>query len=96
MISLKPLIIKKKLINSTNDEEEIFAYAKELFNKLWDEEKVRLIGLTVSELNDSINYQLSLFEESTMIKKEEKLEEIIMDINKKIGNNSIFKASNLK
>ena len=87
---------QKKLVNSINNEVDLFSIAKELFNKLWDRDKVRLVGLSVSDLSDSISYQLSLFEETNTVKKEKETDDLISNINKKIGKNVIFKANKIK
>ena len=64
-----------------------------LFNKLWDEEPVRLIGLSASDLTSYNNYQLSLFEENEEINKINETDELINKLNKELGNNMIFKGN---
>lgn len=51
---------QEQLVNSTNNEEEIFKASIRIFNKLWDEEKLRLIGLGVCDFSEHIFYQLSI------------------------------------
>lgn len=85
---------QEKTENSVNSLEDIYEYSKKLFNKLWDNEPIRLIGLSVSNFTEYNNYQLSIFDKRIEEKKE--IDEIIDRINKELGNNTIFKGTNLK
>lgn len=80
---------QKKLLNSIHKEEDIYFVAKEIFNKVWDEEKIRLIGLGVSDFSESYVYQMSLFEEPV---EEDNITKVIRDLNKKYGKDIIKKA----
>ena len=82
-----------KLKNNTNSKEEIFKYSKELFNKLWNFEPVRLIGLRVTDLSFNNDIQLSLFEENEKIIKEKEIDKLLEDINNKLGKDIVHKAS---
>ena len=84
-----------KLNNNINSYEEIYKYSKEIFNKLWNGEPVRLIGLRVTDLSRNNDVQLSLFDDNTKYLKEKELDTILEDINKKIGKDSVYKASKL-
>ena len=53
---------QKKLINATNNTDEIYNVAKKLIIELWDEEPIRLIGISLNNLTDDSMYKLSLFE----------------------------------
>ena len=81
-----------KYLNSINDKEEIYNISKELFNQTWKKEPIRLIGLRVTDFNDSNNYQLSLFEENKKINGDIKTDEIIKNINDKFGKDIIKKG----
>ena len=81
------------MVNSIYKEEDIYENAKELFNKLWDSNPVRLIGLSASDLSEYNNYQLSLFEENEEVKKQQEVDDLISSINKKIGKNVIYKGN---
>ena len=59
--SFKTTSKQLQLLNSTNNEKDIYNAGVSLFNKLWKEEKVRLIGLGVTDFSDYVLYQLSLF-----------------------------------
>ena len=68
---------------------------KEIFHAMWDEEPVRLIGLSATNLTDSLNYQISLFDNNNQIKSKE-IDKLINRINKELGSNLVFKGDKLK
>ena len=82
-----------KLKNNINDKESIYKYSKELFNKLWNYEPVRLIGLRVTDLSSNNDIQLSLFEENEKVIKNKEIDELLDSINDKLGKDTVYKAS---
>ena len=84
-----------KLKNNINTYEDIFKYGKEIFNKLWDFEPVRLIGLRVTDLSKNNDIQLSLFDDNSKYIEDKEINTIIDKINNKIGKNSVYKGSKL-
>ena len=82
-----------KLKNNINDKETIYKYSKELFNKLWNYEPVRLIGLRVTDLSSNNDIQLSLFEENEKVIKNKEIDELLDSINDKLGKDTVYKAS---
>ena len=82
-----------KLRNNINDKESIYKYSKELFNKLWNYEPVRLIGLRVTDLSNNSDIQLSLFDENDKIIKSKEIDKLVDKINVKLGKEAIYKAS---
>lgn len=84
---------QKKLINATNNTEEIFNVAKKLITELWNEEPVRLIGISLNNLTDDSTYQISLFENIVKKDNDDKLDKIIDDLKIQYGSNIINKAS---
>ncbi len=82
-----------KLKNNINDKDTIYKYSKELFNKLWNYEPVRLIGLRVTDLSSNNDIQLSLFEENEKIIKDKEINKLLEDINDKLGKDTVYKAS---
>ena len=74
-----------KFDNSTNLEDEIFDKSKEAFNKLWNLEPVRLIGLRVTDMSNNNDIQLSLFDENNKVIKEKEIDKLIDSINKEFG-----------
>ena len=82
-----------KLNNNINSYEEIYKYSKEIFNKLWNGEPVRLIGLRVDNLENKEEVQLSFFSNDT---KQEKIDNVLDDLKNKYGYNSITRAGKLE
>ena len=82
-----------KLKNNINDKESIYKYSKELFNKLWNYEPVRLIGLRVTDLSSNNDIQLSLFDENEKVIKDKEIDKLLDSINDKLGKDSVYKAS---
>ena len=85
---------QEKTENSINSVDDIFDVSKRLFNKLWDTEPIRLIGLSASNFTDFNNYQLSIFDEKNIETKKE-IDDLIDKINKDLGKNIIFKGTDL-
>lgn len=84
-----------KLKNNINDKETIFKNSKLLFNKLWNLEPVRLIGLRVTELSSNNDIQLSLFDENEKVLKDKEIDKLLDDINSKLGKDSVYKGSSV-
>ena len=84
-----------KLKNNINSKEEIFKYSKELFNKLWNGEPVRLIGLRVTDFSSNNDIQLSLFDENEKVLKDKEIDKLLDDINNKLGKDTVYKASSI-
>ena len=82
-----------KLKNNVNSKEEIFKYSKELFNKLWNLEPVRLIGLRVTDLSSNNDIQLSLFDDNSKVLKDKEIDKLLDNINDKLGKDIVYKAS---
>lgn len=82
-----------KYINGVRDINDIYEKAIELFNQIWKKEPIRLIGLRTCDFTDSNNYQISLFEEIKDLKKDNKTDKLIDDINNKYGKNIIKKGA---
>ena len=83
--------------NNTNNNEDIYKYAKQLFISTWNKEPVRALCVGVSKINDTHNTQLSLFNQNKNIsnEKEDNLQKTIDKINTKYHKNIITYA-NLK
>lgn len=84
---------QKKLINETDNTDEIFSEIKKLFNEAWDEEPIRLLGVGVSHLTVDKKRQLSLFEEEESVEKNSELDKVIDKLKSQYGVNIIQKAS---
>lgn len=84
---------QRKLVNATNNTEEIFRVAKELVMEIWDEEPIRLIGISLNNLTVSVNHQLSLFENYQTKENLDNLDKIIDELKLQYGSKIINKAS---
>lgn len=82
-----------KLKNPVNKTSEVFEIAKKLFDELWDETPLRLIGVSLTDLTDVGLYQVSLFEDAKDLDKANELENVLDEIKNKYGVKSINKAS---
>ena len=81
-----------KLENNTNIEEELYNYSKIAFNKLWNLEPIRLIGLRVVDLSSNRDIQLSIFEEPKRVITDKEIIDLIDSINKEFGEGTIKKG----
>ena len=82
-----------KLKNPTSNTDEIFKVSKKLALELWDGEGIRLVGVGVSKLTNSVNYQYSLFEEPKKVENNTELDKVLDKLKTTYGNNIIKKAS---
>jgi DNA polymerase-4 len=82
------------LLDPTNDDREIYAAVKELFNKTWKKGKpVRLLGVGVTQFDKPVK-QLSLWEIPN--KKDANLFTAVDEVRNRYGKNSIMRGSDLK
>jgi len=84
---------QKKLINETDNTDEIFVEVRKLFKEAWNEEPIRLLGIGVSHLTNDKKRQLSLFEESEKMEKSSELDKVIDKLKIQYGADIIQKAS---
>lgn len=82
---------QKKLANATNITSEIYNMAKMILDEMWNDEKIRLIGVRLDKLVDTVMYQASLFDEGD--KEESKVDVVVDSLKQKYGNKIITKAS---
>jgi DNA polymerase IV len=82
------------LPDPTNDDREIYAAVKNLFNKTWKKGKpVRLLGVGVTQF-DNPSKQLSLWDVPS--KKDSNLFTAVDDVRQRFGKDSIMRGSDLK
>jgi DNA polymerase-4 len=82
------------LSNPTNDDREIYAAVKDLFNKTWKKGKpVRLLGVGMTQFDKQIK-QLSLWDLPK--KKDANLFTAVDNVRQRYGKNSIMRGSDLK
>lgn len=82
-----------KLDNATNITKEIYENSKKILEEMWQEEPIRLIGIRLDKLTDTIIYQGSLFEDATVRHQDTQIESTIDQLKEKFGNKVIMKAS---
>lgn len=85
----------KPLVKPTNDEYELFRYAKEVFDEHFNETKsVRLIGAFTNRLKDVTEEvkQISIFDDFDALEKDQKIKSIINKINKEVGKDTLKKG----
>lgn len=87
---------QKQLTKASNDVEEIYENAMELFDELWDGTPIRLLGIRTSKLVDEREpEQLSLFDMELPKKKDErevKIEEAMKKLEEKFGKGIVKKG----
>lgn len=82
-----------KLLNPTNNTNEIFQVSKKLLDEMWDHEAIRLVGIRLDSLIDSCNYQVSLFENVELKEQSNTLDKVMDNLKDKYGSKVINKAS---
>ena len=87
---------QRKLKNPTSNTDEIYNVAKELVKELWNEEGIRLVGVSLSKLSNSLSHQISLFEDLNEVENNNELDKVIDNLKNTYGSNIIKRASQLK
>jgi len=77
---------QKKLEFSTNTTKEIYKSIKELFNEMYNDQPIRLIGVRADKLIEKGEEQISFFSSN---EKYQKIDSVLDKINKKYGKNTI-------
>lgn len=84
---------QKRLVNATNLTAEITSAAKHLFDEMWNEEPIRLVGVSLTNLVATVNHQVSLFESLENREKSNILESTVDKLKDKYGAKVIKNAS---
>ncbi|KOS68186.1 DNA polymerase IV [Lysinibacillus contaminans] len=86
----------KSTNNAINSKEEIVEIAWNLFNKHWNDEPVRLLGVTVSNVSDikETTQQLTFFNFEDYV-KEEPIIKLVDQIEQKFGKGAILRGSDI-
>lgn len=97
-VSLKDKYFKtkshqKKLLNATDNTDEIYNIAKNLAKELYKDESIRLVGINLSKLSDNNNHQMSIFDNDTNFNSNSKLDKVVDMLKQSYGDNIINKAS---
>ena len=81
--------------NSTNNTKEILKMAYKVFEEAYKEDPIRLIGVRLSNLTETKEEQITLFNMESQEEKDDTIQKTIDDINNKFGS-SIIKPASLK
>lgn len=76
---------QKKLINAIKNSEDILKVAKDLYNELKYDKPIRLIGIRLNNLTDTVIHQVSLFEDLAHVDRENELDIVIDNLKDKYG-----------
>lgn len=88
-----PSSMQMTLNQTTHHTKEIYDYACQIFEKLWDHQTpIRQLGVHTTKLADTNTHQMSFFE-SSKDKRYDKLDEAIDAIRNKYGENAIKRAA---
>jgi len=82
---------QRKLLNRTNVTNEIYRNVVEIFNECWKGEKIRHLGVRVTDFSTDEYIQASLFDNKDISKKQA-LDTAIDNIRTKYGNSTIMRA----
>ncbi len=80
---------QKTLKRPTSNTQEIYNTAKELLEKIYNNQSIRLIGVKLDNLTDNEYNQISMFEPTVKKEKNTKLDNVIDNIKDKYGYDSI-------
>jgi len=86
----------KSINNAIFSKEDIVEHAWSLFNKNWNEEPVRLLGVTISNVSDikETTQQLTFFDFEEHI-KDEPIIKLVDQIEQKFGKGVILRGSDI-
>jgi len=87
---------QKTLNKPTSNTQEIYNTAKELLEKLYKNQPIRLVGVKLDNLSDNEFNQISIFEQSIKKEKSSKLDNVIDNIKDKYGYDSITLGTIMK
>lgn len=84
-----------QLLTPTDSSNMIFKAAQQLFDELWNEDPVRLLGIRLSKLCSSKQQQLNLFDMENQ-EKMQKLDQALDQIRNKFGQDAVMRGSFVK
>lgn len=84
---------QQTLTVATDITSEIYSVAKKLFSELWDQKiPLRLLGLSLTQITDDDNTQLSFFSTENK-EKEHRIDRVLDSIRYKFGSETVVRAS---
>lgn len=88
---------QRTLLNATNITKEIYGYAAQLFDELWDGKPIRHLGIHTSRIRDGYDMrQINMFDIDIDYKKLERLDSTVDSIRKRYGIDSVKRACFVK
>ena len=94
--SFKTSSHQRRLKNPTSNTDEIYSIAKELVKELWNEEGIRLVGVSLGKFSSIQTHQISIFEDVEVVDKNNELDKVVDKLKSVYGNNIIKKASQVQ
>lgn len=94
--SFKTYSHQRRLKNPTSNTDEIYSIAKELVKELWNEEGIRLVGVSLGKFSNFQTHQISMFEDVKVKENNDELDKVLDKLKNTYGTNIIKKASQLK
>ena len=85
---------QKKLAFPTSSTKEVILLAKNILNDMYKNEPIRLIGLSVDNLDTKEDTQMSFFEPSN--EKQEKIDNVLDSLKNRYGYQAIKRAGELE
>ena len=86
---------QRKLKNPTSNTDEIYKVAKELIKELWNEEGIRLVGVSLSRFCSIQTHQISMFEDVKVVENNKELDKVMDKLKSVYGTDIIKKASQI-
>ena len=87
---------QRRLKNPTSNTDEIYKIAKQLIKELWDEEGIRLVGVSLGKFSSIQTHQISMFEDIEVVDKNNELDKVVDKLKSIYGHNVIKKASQVE
>ena len=76
---------QKKLVNAIRNSDDILEVAKELYEEMKYDKPIRLIGIRLNSLTETVNHQVSIFDDMQKIEKNDELSKTIDNLKEKYG-----------
>ena len=87
---------QRRLKNPTSNTDEIYKISKQLVKELWNEEGIRLVGVSLSKFSSNLTHQISMFEDVKQVENNNELDKVLDKLKETYGDNIIKKASQIK
>ncbi len=84
---------QQKLANPTSSSSDIYKYACNILNEMWNDTPIRLIGIRLDKLTKSLSRQLSIFEDENNVVEDNKLNKTLDNLKSKYGKDVVLVAS---